>query len=650
MTTKFNVGDKVRIKIGLETPFSNGTEYFMENDKDEVYGYIVIEDMLEHQGRIAIITDIIEFEDDISLGYEIDIDDGDCVWVDEMFEETIELQFGNIVKVKEDLVIGTEYGVIYTNTFVTPMEQYKGDVGVITFAVHGNYKTDIDSGEWGWTSDMFDLVSSSNSHENENENENDEEDFEDWEDDYDFYMEDDALCYGCSSCEDDEDWDEDDEENESDEFGIFKVGDEVVIREDLVVGEAYEGENQQYQTFVGSMREYLGKKAIIQGKNDEWGYDLNIDNGKWRWTDDMLTSPSPKHKFKVGDRVFVRDDLIVNITYPVENGNPVYFSSSMVPYEGLLGKVISLEEGWGYRLEFPHSTGEKRPPWTWTDDMLLPISSSETDTTYKVDDIVRIDLDLEEKCLYYMTHSDMGMFVSDEMIALKGKTAKIVSIVDIEDTLFGYLLDIDEEEFVWTDDMFTDVGLEEGDIVRVREDLISNKEYYDGCYFASNMVEFKGKVAKITAKTKNRERYHINIDGERWFWTHDMLDLVADYWDADDYEEYHANLEEDEIEEDEWVYFLIRQVDFDDFTFDDGRTGVDLFSQIQDDFHDPARIVRLILEADKTSLTFSVSNGSLLFEEEFYLYTFREEEDIDVIEEFLGTLELEDNESLYEVK
>lgn len=62
----------------------------------------------------------------------------------------------------------------------------------------------------------------------------------------------------------------------------YKVGDKVKIREDLVIDEIY-GDN----SFAEEMEQYKGKTATITdtyfGK-----YEIDIDNGNWCWTDEML--------------------------------------------------------------------------------------------------------------------------------------------------------------------------------------------------------------------------------------------------------------------------------------------------------------------------------------------------------------------------
>ncbi len=62
----------------------------------------------------------------------------------------------------------------------------------------------------------------------------------------------------------------------------YKVGDKVKIKEDLVVDETY-GED----SFTEEMEKYKGKTATITDVH--WDkYEIDIDDGSWYWTDEML--------------------------------------------------------------------------------------------------------------------------------------------------------------------------------------------------------------------------------------------------------------------------------------------------------------------------------------------------------------------------
>lgn len=64
----------------------------------------------------------------------------------------------------------------------------------------------------------------------------------------------------------------------------FKIGDKVKIREDLVVDLAY-----GCDVFISDMSEYCGKEATITDNCFKDGvYSLDIDDGVWYWTEEML--------------------------------------------------------------------------------------------------------------------------------------------------------------------------------------------------------------------------------------------------------------------------------------------------------------------------------------------------------------------------
>lgn len=64
----------------------------------------------------------------------------------------------------------------------------------------------------------------------------------------------------------------------------YKVGDKVKIRKDLEVGEEYDD-----TLFINDMLQYKGKIAVITyvAIDDDY-YDIDLDDGKWTWADDMF--------------------------------------------------------------------------------------------------------------------------------------------------------------------------------------------------------------------------------------------------------------------------------------------------------------------------------------------------------------------------
>ena len=86
----------------------------------------------------------------------------------------------------------------------------------------------------------------------------------------------------------------------------FEVGDKVKIRRNLKDGEKYNG-----IPFVEKMKKYEGKTAEITMRISA-GYELDIDDGKYCWSDDMLEM---EWKFSKED---LRDGDIITLRSGVE--------------------------------------------------------------------------------------------------------------------------------------------------------------------------------------------------------------------------------------------------------------------------------------------------------------------------------------------
>ena len=131
-------------------------------------------------------------------------------------------------------------------------------------------------------------------------------------------------------------------------------------------------------------------------------------------------------KYKVGDKVRVREDLEVHKLYGREA-----FASQMAP---LKGKIVTINKVVGYRCEIAEDPFRC---W-WTEEMFLPI------TKYNIGDKVFVREDLEIGKEY-----GRDLFVS-EMSFLKGKT------VIISDIKYGFYKIIEDSgKWNWTDEMFS---------------------------------------------------------------------------------------------------------------------------------------------------------------------------------------------------
>lgn len=131
-------------------------------------------------------------------------------------------------------------------------------------------------------------------------------------------------------------------------------------------------------------------------------------------------------KYKVGDKVSVREDLVVDQLY----GDDV-FTPEMSSFKGQVVTITKIREN-KYVIE------EDCGDWLWTEEMFLPIIK------YKIGDKVIVREDLEEGKLY-------GYYsVNEDMFPLRGK---IVTIYDIGYNF--YILKEDIHKWCWTDEMFS---------------------------------------------------------------------------------------------------------------------------------------------------------------------------------------------------
>lgn len=123
----------------------------------------------------------------------------------------------------------------------------------------------------------------------------------------------------------------------------FKVGDKVRIRKNLKVNCYYD----DYYFNLG-MGKYRGKTAIIKscttshlGENN-YKYNIDIDNGDWSWSDSMLKKVGNKISFKSLLKNFVNKKEILN------KAERKYLSTIIKPFKKevasiSLGKVTSID-------------------------------------------------------------------------------------------------------------------------------------------------------------------------------------------------------------------------------------------------------------------------------------------------------------------
>lgn len=134
----------------------------------------------------------------------------------------------------------------------------------------------------------------------------------------------------------------------------YKVGDKVRVKEDLVVGNRY-----GTQAFIEDMKKYSGKTMTISRASSNTYY-FKEDKDEWFWTDEMIEGKVLCiMKYRVGDKVKVRQDLVTNKRY----GNDT-FILDMKPYLGKIMTIDKITDKGKYKLK------EDNVKWNWTDEML----------------------------------------------------------------------------------------------------------------------------------------------------------------------------------------------------------------------------------------------------------------------------------------
>ena len=64
---------------------------------------------------------------------------------------------------------------------------------------------------------------------------------------------------------------------------MYKVGDTVKIRDDLIVGKIY-----HISKFLGVMKEYCRKTAKITKIFEDGSYSIDLDKERFLWVDEMF--------------------------------------------------------------------------------------------------------------------------------------------------------------------------------------------------------------------------------------------------------------------------------------------------------------------------------------------------------------------------
>ena len=166
----------------------------------------------------------------------------------------------------------------------------------------------------------------------------------------------------------------------------FKVGDVVRVRDDLTAETDLPG------GFTRQMGLYRGQLVTIGGSMFSGFYNVFLDGGIWFWPEsvfyDCVVTPAPEPepdpekpapKYKPGDKVRVRDDLVDGKIYD----HKVLFVSSMERFRGQVVTIKDVPFVDGYRIE--------EGLFKWSESMFYGlVEAPKPDPQFKTGDRVRL--------------------------------------------------------------------------------------------------------------------------------------------------------------------------------------------------------------------------------------------------------------------
>jgi len=148
----------------------------------------------------------------------------------------------------------------------------------------------------------------------------------------------------------------------------YKVGDKVLVKKDLEHNERYSDIR-----FDKDMEKYRGGQATITKVDKKFQtYEIDLDQGRFMWGDDMFeglvsgvkkafsNKTTPARKYKVGDKVKIREDLRWTYNW---NGTGINITDDM---ERKAGKTATIKKALQHHRYSIEEDGGCR---TWHDDM-----------------------------------------------------------------------------------------------------------------------------------------------------------------------------------------------------------------------------------------------------------------------------------------
>lgn len=265
----------------------------------------------------------------------------------------------------------------------------------------------------------------------------------------------------------------------------YQVGDKVKVKKDLKENHRYGG-----YTFIDDMMPFIGKEVTIKNVNFDDSY--RIEEFKYTWADTMFEEKEESMKFKVGDKVIVKDNIMHGHYY-----SHVYVNDSMVD---LRGKTLTIKTV----NDFLKKYKVEENTWDWNDEMfelatkptaVVPLMPKEpiTKTMSEVSKaIVTLeDIDFREDGIYTTASShNLGkffVFIKDGRLEVVGgryvASDEKLKKVEMELVKLSKMVDADGEL--------------KNKMVRIMSPIIKNDEdlseeqlkYFNGFQNLKNIIE-----------------------------------------------------------------------------------------------------------------------------------------------------------------
>jgi hypothetical protein len=167
----------------------------------------------------------------------------------------------------------------------------------------------------------------------------------------------------------------------------YKVGDKVRVRDDLVIDKLY---GNGYR-FISQMARYKGQIVTISRVGHDF-YKIKDDIYYCSWVDEMFEDKETK--YKVGDKVRVRTDLVEYGTY-----GGVTYVDEMGKWAGDVVTISRINKNGHYEIA-EDKEDEDSDKWTWSDEMFEDVSDIPTDGRVQTVDVG-----------YYLTFCGQGVLV-----------------------------------------------------------------------------------------------------------------------------------------------------------------------------------------------------------------------------------------------